>query len=135
MKMCIKSHSRNFSSLFFESTGAGAAICHFFHIVAYVDIDHELPIVISNLKTDQPTYQNTSKFEQLIHDLKTKNYVFLQPVWWIGIGSLIIGEFFQIFAFKYATTTLIAPLGAMRVISTAMFSRWYSVFKNLCPTT
>jgi len=92
---------------------------------AYVDIDHELPIIISNLKTDQPTHQHTSKFDKFVSELKTKNYVFLQPVWWIGIGSLIVGEFFQIFAFKYATTTLIAPLGAMRVISTAMFSRWY----------
>ena len=125
-----KSFTSFFRAFFFQSTGAGAAFCRVSHTVPYVDIDHELPIVISNLKTDQPTYQNTSKFEQFIHGLKTKNYVFLQPVWWIGIGSLVIGEFFQIFAFKYATTTLIAPLGAMRVISTAMFSRWYSAFKK-----
>ena len=90
---------------------------------AYIDVDHEVPIVQETIRSQK--YSKSNTIQNLLDYLKTKNYVFLQSVWWIGIGSLIVGEFLQIFAYKFATTTLIAPLGAMRVISTAMFSRWY----------
>ena len=56
---------------------------------------------------------------------KAAGSVFKQKVWWYGILSLVTAEILQLFAYKYAPTTLIAPLGAFRVIFTTVLSKFY----------
>merc|ERR1712113_279307 len=50
--------------------------------------------------------------------------VYCKLIWWQGILSLIIGEILQIVAYKYAPTTLVAPLGAFRVIVSTTLSKF-----------
>ena len=50
--------------------------------------------------------------------------VYCKLIWWQGILSLVIGEVLQIVAYKYAPTTLVAPLGAFRVIVSTTLSKY-----------
>ena len=37
------------------------------------------------------------------------------PLWWLGLSMMIGGEFFNLLAYGYAPTSLVAPVGADRL--------------------
>jgi len=58
------------------------------------------------------------------------------PLWWLGIIGMIAGEFFNLLAYGYAPTAIVAPVGAVGVffngiIATVFvketFTRWHAL--------
>ena len=46
----------------------------------------------------------------------------LQPLWWIGMGTMIGGEFANLAAYAYAPAIVITPLGASTIIFSALLA-------------
>jgi len=68
--------------------------------------------------------EHNSDTEELIESNKSKSICY-QSVWWAGLLSLGAGEVIQIGAYKFAPTTLVAPLGGMRVMVSTFLSKRY----------
>jgi len=78
-------------------------------------------------KKGQQATQKTdhnSDTEELLERNKSKSICY-QSVWWAGLLSLGAGEVIQIGAYKFAPTTLVAPLGGMRVMVSTYLSKRY----------
>eukprot|EP00293_Proteomonas_sulcata_P006623 CAMPEP_0184329616 /NCGR_PEP_ID=MMETSP1049-20130417/144247_1 /TAXON_ID=77928 /ORGANISM="Proteomonas sulcata, Strain CCMP704" /LENGTH=467 /DNA_ID=CAMNT_0026651999 /DNA_START=27 /DNA_END=1430 /DNA_ORIENTATION=+ len=52
------------------------------------------------------------------------------PLWWVGMGVMILGETGNFLAYAYAPATLVAPLGAVSVISNCILAH-YVLKENL----
>ncbi|XP_075517218.1 putative magnesium transporter NIPA6 isoform X1 [Primulina tabacum] len=51
------------------------------------------------------------------------NYL-LEPLWWIGMATMIIGEFANFVAYMYAPAVLVTPLGALSIIVSAILAHF-----------
>ncbi|KAJ0024586.1 hypothetical protein Pint_07777 [Pistacia integerrima] len=40
----------------------------------------------------------------------------LEPLWWVGMVTMIVGEFANLVAYIYAPAVLVTPLGALSII-------------------
>ncbi|KAK6131112.1 hypothetical protein DH2020_035141 [Rehmannia glutinosa] len=48
----------------------------------------------------------------------------LEPLWWIGMATMIIGEFANFVAYMYAPAVLVTPLGALSIIVSAVLAHF-----------
>ncbi|KZV33070.1 hypothetical protein F511_03336 [Dorcoceras hygrometricum] len=48
----------------------------------------------------------------------------LEPLWWIGMATMIIGEFANFVAYMYAPAVLVTPLGALSIIVSAILAHF-----------
>ncbi|KAL6504570.1 hypothetical protein OROGR_026493 [Orobanche gracilis] len=48
----------------------------------------------------------------------------LEPLWWIGMATMIIGEFANFVAYMYAPAVLVTPLGASSIIVSAVLAHF-----------
>ncbi|XP_059630867.1 probable magnesium transporter NIPA1 [Cornus florida] len=48
----------------------------------------------------------------------------LQPLWWIGLITMIVGEFANFIAYIYAPAVLVTPLGALSIIVSAVLAHF-----------
>ncbi|KAM7507650.1 hypothetical protein LguiA_018103 [Lonicera macranthoides] len=48
----------------------------------------------------------------------------LQPLWWIGMITMIVGEFANFVAYIYAPAVLVTPLGALSIIVSAVLAHF-----------
>ncbi|CAA0818470.1 Probable magnesium transporter NIPA6 [Striga hermonthica] len=48
----------------------------------------------------------------------------LEPLWWIGMVTMIIGEFANFVAYMYAPAVLVTPLGALSIIVSAVLAHF-----------
>ncbi|CAI9755934.1 unnamed protein product [Fraxinus pennsylvanica] len=48
----------------------------------------------------------------------------LEPLWWIGMVTMIIGEFANFVAYVYAPAVLVTPLGALSIIVSAVLAHF-----------
>ncbi|XP_012853540.1 PREDICTED: probable magnesium transporter NIPA6 isoform X2 [Erythranthe guttata] len=48
----------------------------------------------------------------------------LEPLWWIGMFTMIIGEFANFIAYMYAPAVLVTPLGALSIIVSAVLAHF-----------
>ncbi|KAK4433648.1 putative magnesium transporter NIPA6 [Sesamum alatum] len=48
----------------------------------------------------------------------------LEPLWWIGMITMIIGEFANFVAYMYAPAVLVTPLGALSIIVSAVLAHF-----------
>lgn len=48
----------------------------------------------------------------------------LQPLWWIGMVTMIVGEFANFTAYIYAPAVLVTPLGALSIIVSAVLAHF-----------
>jgi len=46
------------------------------------------------------------------------------PLWWVGMGLMVLGETGNFLAYAYAPATLVAPLGAVTVISNSILAHY-----------
>lgn len=100
-------------------------ISSFFIGVSFI-LQKQGNLQVNKARADDSIISTNTAHPKPIHKSSEKPASLLgQMVWWYGIASLITGEIIQIFAYKYAPTTLIAPLGAFRVIFTTTLSRLY----------
>jgi drug/metabolite transporter (DMT)-like permease len=53
------------------------------------------------------------------------------PLWWIGMGLMVVGETGNFLAYAYAPATLVAPLGAVTVISNCIIA-YYILKEPVC---
>lgn len=47
-----------------------------------------------------------------------------EPLWWAGMGSLILGEVFNFAAYAFAPAVIVTPLGALSIIVAAVLSHY-----------
>ncbi|GER30787.1 hypothetical protein STAS_06732 [Striga asiatica] len=48
----------------------------------------------------------------------------LEPLWWIGMITMVIGEFANFVAYMYAPAVLVTPLGALSIIVSAVLAHF-----------
>uniref|UniRef100_A0A7N0UB07 Probable magnesium transporter n=1 Tax=Kalanchoe fedtschenkoi TaxID=63787 RepID=A0A7N0UB07_KALFE len=48
----------------------------------------------------------------------------LEPLWWIGMVTMIVGEFANFIAYIYAPAVLVTPLGALSIIVSAVLAHF-----------
>ncbi|CAI9754331.1 unnamed protein product [Fraxinus pennsylvanica] len=48
----------------------------------------------------------------------------LEPLWWIGMITMIVGEFANFVAYMYAPAVLVTPLGALSIIVSAVLAHF-----------
>ncbi|XP_042008804.1 probable magnesium transporter NIPA6 [Salvia splendens] len=48
----------------------------------------------------------------------------LEPLWWIGMFTMVIGEFANFVAYMYAPAVLVTPLGALSIIVSAVLAHF-----------
>ncbi|XP_020548630.1 probable magnesium transporter NIPA6 isoform X4 [Sesamum indicum] len=48
----------------------------------------------------------------------------LEPLWWIGMVTMIVGEFANFVAYMYAPAVLVTPLGALSIIVSAVLAHF-----------
>ncbi|CAA0831142.1 Probable magnesium transporter NIPA6 [Striga hermonthica] len=48
----------------------------------------------------------------------------LEPLWWIGMVTMVIGEFANFVAYMYAPAVLVTPLGALSIIVSAVLAHF-----------
>jgi hypothetical protein len=48
----------------------------------------------------------------------------LQPLWWVGMITMIVGEFANFIAYIYAPAVLVTPLGALSIIVSAVLAHF-----------
>ncbi|GJU65207.1 probable magnesium transporter NIPA6 [Tanacetum coccineum] len=48
----------------------------------------------------------------------------LQPLWWIGMFTMVVGEFANFIAYIYAPAVLVTPLGALSIIVSAVLAHF-----------
>uniref|UniRef100_A0A7N0RC80 Probable magnesium transporter n=1 Tax=Kalanchoe fedtschenkoi TaxID=63787 RepID=A0A7N0RC80_KALFE len=48
----------------------------------------------------------------------------LEPLWWIGMVTMIVGEFTNFIAYIYAPAVLVTPLGALSIIVSAVLAHF-----------
>ncbi|KAK4490082.1 hypothetical protein RD792_000737 [Penstemon davidsonii] len=48
----------------------------------------------------------------------------LEPLWWIGMATMIVGEFANFIAYIYAPAVLVTPLGALSIIVSAVLAHF-----------
>ncbi|KAL3830261.1 hypothetical protein ACJIZ3_019063 [Penstemon smallii] len=48
----------------------------------------------------------------------------LEPLWWIGMATMIVGEFANFVAYTYAPAVLVTPLGALSIIVSAILAHF-----------
>ncbi|XP_071737782.1 probable magnesium transporter NIPA6 isoform X2 [Rutidosis leptorrhynchoides] len=48
----------------------------------------------------------------------------LEPLWWIGMFTMVIGEFANFIAYIYAPAVLVTPLGALSIIVSAVLAHF-----------
>ncbi|KAA0061247.1 putative magnesium transporter NIPA6 [Cucumis melo var. makuwa] len=49
----------------------------------------------------------------------------LEPLWWIGMITMIVGEFSNFVAYIYAPAILVTPLGAISIIVSAVLAHFF----------
>ncbi|XP_022932550.1 probable magnesium transporter NIPA6 [Cucurbita pepo subsp. pepo] len=49
----------------------------------------------------------------------------LEPLWWIGMITMIVGEFSNFVAYVYAPAILVTPLGAISIIVSAVLAHFF----------
>lgn len=49
----------------------------------------------------------------------------LEPLWWIGMITMIVGEFANFIAYIYAPAVLVTPLGALSIIVSAVLAHFF----------
>ncbi|KAG7029939.1 putative magnesium transporter NIPA6 [Cucurbita argyrosperma subsp. argyrosperma] len=49
----------------------------------------------------------------------------LEPLWWIGMSTMIVGEFSNFVAYVYAPAILVTPLGAISIIVSAVLAHFF----------
>lgn len=86
-----------------------------------LDADDKTVVIRTASSTNDVSHCKRGRIDQFL----SSNPILTQPLFWVGVGSMVVGELFQLCAYKFAPTTVITPLGALRVISTAILSRWY----------
>ena len=48
-----------------------------------------------------------------------------QPLWWVGMGTMIGGEFANLAAYAYAPAIVVTPLGASTIIISAILANFF----------
>ncbi|KAD4584800.1 hypothetical protein E3N88_22401 [Mikania micrantha] len=48
----------------------------------------------------------------------------LEPLWWIGMFTMVVGEFANFIAYIYAPAVLVTPLGALSIIVSAVLAHF-----------
>ncbi|KAH6780399.1 magnesium transporter [Perilla frutescens var. hirtella] len=48
----------------------------------------------------------------------------LEPLWWIGMFTMVVGEFANFVAYMYAPAVLVTPLGALSIIVSAVLAHF-----------
>ncbi|XP_044512042.1 probable magnesium transporter NIPA6 [Mangifera indica] len=49
----------------------------------------------------------------------------LEPLWWVGMVTMIVGEFANLVAYIYAPAVLVTPLGALSIIVSAILAHFF----------
>ncbi|CAO2836975.1 unnamed protein product [Amaranthus hypochondriacus] len=48
----------------------------------------------------------------------------MEPLWWVGMGTMIVGEIANFVAYIYAPAVLVTPLGALSIIVSAVLAHF-----------
>ncbi|XP_051139153.1 probable magnesium transporter NIPA6 [Andrographis paniculata] len=48
----------------------------------------------------------------------------LEPLWWVGMVAMVVGEFANFVAYMYAPAVLVTPLGALSIIVSAILAHF-----------
>ena len=60
------------------------------------------------------------------HGFEGDGFAYLKtPLWWVGIGSLVLGEIANFAAYAFAPAILVTPLGALSVLIGAVLGAYF----------